>query len=169
MSDSRIVKLLKTLAIIAVIVVLAFVGMRALVGTNGSGLPYLDVIFVTDEWFVPTRVALKDATTVYVEGFAPKLDWTAPPASRQWLVSGSTLMLTEANTTEFVVPEDGRVIVEYAFSAGTNMQATGWRVVKIQQYDLGTPKATAFVMVDLTSGVWLRRTGYLRWEEMKMQ
>lgn len=169
MRESKVRTVITTLVFIVLLVIAAFIGMRALVGTNGSGLPYLDVLFVPDEWFVPTRVAPKDVATVYIEGFAPGLDWSAPPESRAWLVSGSTLMLTEANTKEFVVPEDGRVIVEYTFSAGTNMQATGWRVVKIQQYDLGTPKATAFVMVDLTRGVWLKRTGYLQWKEIPME
>lgn len=169
MWGTRIGTIVKAVITVTVLVVLLFIGMRALVGTSGSGLPYLDVLFVPDDWFVPTRVAPKDTATVYVEGFAPGLAWTAPPASRQWLVSGSTLLLTEANEETYIVPEDGRVVVEYSFGASANMQASGWRVVKIQQFDLGQPKATAFVIVDLTRGVWLKRVGYLRWDELPME
>jgi hypothetical protein len=167
--DSWVLKLVKALVTITVIVVLAFVGMRALVGTKGSGLPYLDVLFVPDEWFVATRVAAKGPTTVYIEGVAPGLAWTGPPANREWLVTGSTLMLTEANVETYAVRDDGLVAVEYTFGAGASQQATGWRVVKIQQGDLGQPKAAAFVIVDLTRGVWLKRVGYLQWDEMPME
>lgn len=169
MRESWVLTLVKTLATIAVIVVLAFIGMRALVGAKGSGLPYLDVLFVPDEWFVPTRVAPKDAVTVYIEGVASGLTWTAPAADRQWLVTGSTLLFSEANTSTYPMPEDGRIVVEHTFSAGATEQAAGWRVVKIQQYDLGQPKATAFVIVDLTRSVWLKRVGYLQWDEMPME
>jgi len=169
MRESSVRTIIKAVVTIVVLVVLVFIGMRALVGTNGSGLPYLDVLFVNDEWFVPTRVAPKDVATVYVEGYTGGLEWTSPPASREWLVTGSTLLLTEGNRNTFVVPEDGRVIVEHTFSAGANMQATGWHVVKIQQYDLGVPKRTAFVIVDLTRGVWLKRTGPLQWDEVTME
>ncbi len=169
MRRPKLLTVLKTLATIAVIVVGVFLGMRALVGTKGLGLPYLDVLFVPDEWFVPTRVAVRDADTVYIEGFAPDLVWSAAPGDREWLVSGSTLLMTEAAVEAYPVPEDGRVVVEHTFGAGAVQQAAGWRVVKIQQYDLGQPKATAFVIVDLTHGVWLKRVGYLKWDETPME
>ncbi|TDB38108.1 MAG: hypothetical protein D9V44_08700 [Actinobacteria bacterium] len=161
--------LLKTLAVLAVLLVLAFVGMRAAVGTTGSGFPLIDVFFVRGDWLVPSRVALKDPATVYIEGYAPGLTWVAAEGSREWLVSGSTLVLTEANENTYPVPVDGRVIIEHTFGAGVSQQAAGWHVVKIQQYDLKQPKATAFVIVDLTKQVWLKRTGTFRWQQVPMQ
>ncbi len=161
--------LLKTLAVIAVVLVFAFIGMRAAVGTTGSGFPLIDVFFMEGDWFVPSRVALKDPATVYIEGFAPGLTWTAAEGSREWLVSGSTLVLTEANENVYPVPADGRVIVEQTFGAGASSQAAGWRVVKIQQYDLKQPKASAFLIVDLTKQVWLKRTGVFTWQQVPME
>lgn len=164
-----LVSLGKTLAVLAVLVVIAFLGMRAAVGTTGSGFPAIDVFFVDGDWFVPSRVVAVDAATVTVEGFAPGLSWNAPEGQREWLVSGSTLVLTEANENTFPVPADGRVVVEKTFSAGVSRQAAGWHVVKIQQYDMGTPKATAYVIVDLTEKVWLKRTGTFRWQRQPME
>ena len=164
-----LISLGKTLAVLAVLAVAAFLGMRAAVGTTGSGFPAIDVLFVQGDWFVPSRVTLTDQTTVHVEGYAPGLPWVAPPGdSREWLVSGSTLLLAEANTATFAVPADGRVIVDHEFAAGVSQQAAGWHVIKIQQYDEGRAKATAFVIVDLTNRAWLQRNGPIGWKQVKM-
>jgi hypothetical protein len=164
-----LISLLKTLAVLAVIAVLAFMGMRSAVGTTGSGFPLIDVFFVQGDWLAPSRVVLTDPATVYIEGFAPGLVWTAPEANRLWRVSGSTLVLTEANENTFPVPVDGRVVVEQKFGAGVSHQAAGWHVVKIQQFDQGEPKATAFVIVDLTKEIWLKRVGTFDWQETPME
>ncbi len=164
-----LVNLLKTVAVLVVLLAIAFFGIRSAVGTTGVGFPAIDVLFVPGDWVVINKVVLTDPATVHIEGFAPGLAWSAAPADRTWLVSGSTLALTEANEDTFPVPADGRVVVDHAFGAGVSQQAAGWHVVKIQQFDLGQPKATAYVIVDLTKGVWLKRTGAFRWQEMKME
>lgn len=164
-----LVNLLKTLAVLAVLLVIAFLGIRSAVGTTGVGFPAIDVFFVPGDWMVTNKVILTDPATVHIEGFAPGLVWSAAQADREWLVSGSTLVLTEANEDRFPVPPDGRVVVDHTFGAGVSQQAAGWHVVKIQQLDLGQPKATAYAIVDLTRKVWLKRTGTFRWQEMPME
>lgn len=161
--------LFKTVAIIAAVLAVAFFSLRAAVGTTGVGFPALDAFVVPEEWFVPSSVALKDPTTVHIEGYAPGLTWSAAQGSRQWLVSGSTLLAAEASASTYPVPADGRVVVEYTFGAGATQQAAGWRVVKIQQDDLGQPKAAAFVIVDLTDRVWLKHTGIFGWRRVPME
>ncbi|MCE5191589.1 MAG: hypothetical protein LLG08_07515 [Actinomycetia bacterium] len=161
--------LLKVVATIAAVLAVAFFGLRAAVGTTGIGFPALDAFFVAQEWFVPSSVVLQDPVTVHIEGFAPGLTWNAARGNRQWLVSGSTLLAAEASANTYPVPPDGRVVVEYTFNAGATQQATGWRVVKIRQDDLGQPKTAAFVIVDLTDRVWLKHTGIFGWRRVAME
>lgn len=170
MTPKRIIDLLITVAVAAAIFLGILALLRLAVGQNGIDLPALDVVFVPQEWFVPTRVALKSETTVYVEGNSAGLEWSGTGAEREWVTSGSTLLLTEANEQTFPVPDDGRVIAECTFGGDTSLgQAAGWRVVKIEQRDQGESKAAAFVIVDLTRQVWLRRTGPVQWMEVQME
>jgi len=169
-TPKRILDLLITVAVAAAIFLGILALLRVAVGDNGIDFPALDIVFVPQEWFVPSRVAPKDETTVYIEGNSVGLVWTGSGADREWITSGSTLLLTEANEQTFPVPEDGRVIAEYTFGGDTSLgQAAGWRVVKIEQRDQGVSKAAAFVIVDLTRQVWLRRTGPVQWTEVPME
>ncbi|MGB4592884.1 MAG: hypothetical protein WBI63_03805 [Coriobacteriia bacterium] len=170
MTPRRLLDLLITVAIAAAIV-LGILGLLKLaVGQTGVDLPIVDILFVPQEWFAPTRVTLKDEATVYIEGNTIALDWIGYGDDREWVTSGSTLILPEANARSFTVPEDGRVIVECTFGGETSLgRAAGWRVVKIEQVDLSEPKRAAYVIVDLTRKVWLRRTGPVQWDEFPME
>ncbi|MHB1340657.1 MAG: hypothetical protein ACYC77_11220 [Coriobacteriia bacterium] len=170
MTPKRVLDILITVAIAAAIFIGIIVLLRVVVGDNGVDLPALDVVFVPQEWFVPSRVAPKGEATVYIEGSSMGLEWTGTGADREWVTSGSTLVLPEANEQSFPVPDDGRVIVEYTFGGDTSLgQAAGWRVVKIEQRDDGVSKRAAFVIVDLTRQVWLRRMGPVQWTEVPME
>lgn len=170
MTPRRLLDLIITVAIGAAIV-LGILGLLKLaVGKTGVDLPIIDILFVPQDWFAPTRVALKDETTVSIEGSTVALDWVGYGDDREWVTSGSTLILPEANERSFAVPEDGSVAVECTFGGETSLgQAAGWRVVKIMQVDRGEPRRAAFVIVDLTRKVWLRRTGPLQWDEFPME
>lgn len=169
MTFKRILDLIITVIVALIILSIVLVGLKYAVGKTGLDFPAIDVLLVPQDWFTPTRVALTDPTTVHIEGTAA-LGWDPNDATREWVASGSTLVLTEVNDKVFPVPADGRVVVDYTFGSETSVsQAAGWRVVKILARDAEGSHAAAYVIVDMTRKVWLRRTGPLTWAELKME
>ncbi len=170
MTLKRLFDLLLAIAVGFAIVAGIAYGLRLAAGTTGMGLPALDVVFVPQGWFTPTRVTLLDASSVRIEGVTQGLTWSAPPDQRQWIVGGSTLVLTEGAAYTYPVRDDGTVIVDYTFGGQQSLgQAAGWRVVRITQRDGALDRAAAFVVVDLTKRVWLRRTGPVQFTQTPME
>jgi len=164
----RMLDLAITISIGIVIVAGLLAGVRALVGKTGIGFPAIDAVFVPSEWFMPTRVALIDDTTVEVEGVTAVVGWTSD--QREWSVSGATLVLWEGTVESYPVSDDGTVRVRHTFSGGSSLSSpVGWRVVRIEQRDGGKPVAAAYVLMDLTKRVWLKRTGPLEWRTLQIE
>jgi hypothetical protein len=150
------------------IVVVLLAGIRALVGRTGIGFPAIDAVFVPGDWFVPTRVTLIDDTTVQIEGVTPQLDWATE--HREWSVTGATLVLWEGAVGSYPVSSDGAVLVRHTFSGGGGLgRPVGWHVVRIERRDGGKPVEAAYVLVDLTKMVWLKRTGPLEWRSFAIE
>lgn len=166
MATAGLLRFLKGLTITGIVLVVLFVGVRALVGTTGIGYPFIDVLLVPDEWFVPDQVYLTEPATVTVTGSTPGALWDTPVGERDLAVSGSTMVLS--STTEVVAPvaEDGTVRATYTFAASDVEQAAGWRVIRMQQVQRAERPGTAYVMVDLTRRVWLVRTSPVSWREV---
>lgn len=165
MTPRRLLDLVLTIAFgIAIVVGLLF-GMRALAGRTGVGFPALDLMFVPQDWFSPTAVRLVDDTTVEVEGV---MSLSKEPADQQGLVvSGATLLLWEGATESYPVAADGTVRVRHSFSTGGGLsRPVGWRVVRIEHRVGAVPVGSAYLLMDLTKLVWLKRTGPLEWRTL---
>ncbi|MCX8006592.1 MAG: hypothetical protein N3B11_00545 [Coriobacteriia bacterium] len=168
MTPRRLFDLVLTVCIGVAIVVAILFGIRALVGSTGIGLPALDAVFVPQEWFMPTRVALVSETGVEVEGVTAGLQWSSN--QREWVVSGATLALWEGSTETYPASPDGTVRVRHDFAGGSGLsRPAGWRVVRIERRDAGKAVGAAYVLVDLTKMVWLKRTGPLEWRQLAIE
>ncbi|MCL4078203.1 hypothetical protein MX659_01065 [Coriobacteriia bacterium Es71-Z0120] len=168
MTPRRFLDLVITISIGVAIVVGLLAGIRALVGTTGIGLPAIDVVFVPGDWFTPTRVTLIDETTVQVEGVTSPLSWSSE--QREFGVSGGTLVLWEGTGESYPASDGGTLAVRHAFSSrGGLSRPVGWRVVRIERRDGGTTVEAAYVLMDLTKMVWLKRTGPLEWRRYAIE
>src|SRR5665648_595681 len=108
-------RFLKTLAILAIVVVVIFFGLQAAVGSDGIGITFIDVLLVPGEWFVPEQVTLADASTVVITGSTPGALWDTPIGERTLRVSGSTLMMDYAGESLVPVADDDMVRITYGF------------------------------------------------------
>lgn len=86
MTPRRFLDLVIMVSLGLAIVVGLLAGLRALVGRTGIGFLAIDAVYVPGDWFMPTRVALIDDTTVRVEGVTAPLVWSSD--RREWGVSG---------------------------------------------------------------------------------
>lgn len=168
MTPRRLFDLVLTVSIgVAIIVGLLF-GVRAIVGRTGIGFPAIDAVFVPQEWFSPTAVRLIDDTTVEIDAVISLAQ--EPPEQQDLAVSGATLVLWEGATESYPVAADGNVRVRHTFSGGGGLsRPMGWRVVRIEHRVGTTPVRAAYVFVDLTKLVWLKRTGPLEWMTLPIE
>jgi len=161
-----VIRFLKALAILAIVVAVAYLGLQAAVGSDGIGITFIDVLLVPGEWFVPNQVTLADASTVVVTGSTPGAMWDSPTGERNLRVTGSTLMMDYSGETLVPVGDDNAVSITYAFPQSLVQQSAGWQVIRLEQVERAEDPAAAFVVVDLTKRVWLYRTGPLSWRQI---
>jgi len=161
-----VLRFLKALAILVIVVAVIYLGLQALVGSDGIGIAVIDVLVVPGKWFVPNQVTLTDASTVVITGDTPGALWDTPAGERTLRVTGSTLVLDYGGETLAPVAGDGTVHITYAFPQSLVQQSAGWQVVRLEQVERQTDPAAAFVVVDLTKRVWLHRTGPFSWQQL---
>ncbi|MDI6711676.1 MAG: hypothetical protein QMD96_00400 [Anaerosomatales bacterium] len=168
MTPRRLFDLVLSIAVGAAIVVGLLFGVRALAGRTGMGLPAVDAVFVPQDWFSPTNVRLIDDTTVELEGVVAVPG--EPQGAQELVVSGATLLLWEGATESYPLASDGEVRVRHTFSGGGGLsRPVGWRVVRVEHRAGGVPTGAAYVLVDLTKLVWLKRTGPVEWRTLPIE
>lgn len=168
MTPRRLFDLVLSVGIGAAILVGLLFGVRAIVGRTGIGFPAVDAVFVPQEWFSPTAVRLIDAMTVEIDGVMSLAQ--GPPEQQGLSVSGATLVLWEGATESYPVSADGNVRIRHTFSGGGGLsRPVGWRIVRIEHRVGAAPTRAAYVFVDLTKLVWLKRTGPLEWQTLPIE